>query len=155
MPIERYGVGKPLPPHLSPWVDNEEEGYKPAYAEVIEKLKNGEAIDEIDKEEDDSVAVDAKEESDIETANEAEDDDDDSESEEEEEEKKGDKKKKKARAKKRREAAPDFPSRRAPVARTARTPRCTARPQKSRQQSDAPRTRRRRQTCSPPAPAAR
>lgn len=33
-----------LPPHLSPWVNNDEEGYKPAYAEQIERMKNGEAI---------------------------------------------------------------------------------------------------------------
>merc|ERR1712226_467596 len=42
LPIARYAVGSKLPPHLSPWVDNEEEGYKPAYAEEIERIKNGE-----------------------------------------------------------------------------------------------------------------
>merc|ERR1712070_299610 len=104
LPIEKYGIGKPLPPHLSPWVDNDEEGYKPAYAEVIEKLKRGEVVDENEKEEDDSVSVDADEKSDTEVADEAEDSD----SEEEEEEgndkkRKEDLKKKKARAKKRRE----------------------------------------------------
>jgi pescadillo len=45
LPIAKYAVGASLPPHLSPWVDNEEEGYKPAYAEEIERLKNGESID--------------------------------------------------------------------------------------------------------------
>merc|ERR1712070_330474 len=104
LPIEKYGIGKPLPPHLSPWVDNDEEGYKPAYAEVIEKLKRGEVVDESEKEEDDSVSVDADEKSDTEVA----DEDSDSEEEEEEEEgndkkRKEDLKKKKARAKKRRE----------------------------------------------------
>ena len=46
LPISRYAVGSTLPPHLSPWVDDEEEGYKPAYAEEIERMKNGETIDD-------------------------------------------------------------------------------------------------------------
>jgi pescadillo protein len=45
LPISNYAVGAALPPHLSPWVDNDEEGYKPAYAEHIERLKNGEAVE--------------------------------------------------------------------------------------------------------------
>ena len=104
LPIEKYGVGKALPPHLSPWVDNDEEGYKPAYAEEIEKLKRGEVIEEGEKVDDDSVSVDAGEKSEEEVA-----DEEDSESESESEEegnikrKKEDLKKKKARAKKRRE----------------------------------------------------
>lgn len=47
MPIAKYAVGAALPPHLSPWVDNEEEGYKPAYAEEIERIKAGESVDTI------------------------------------------------------------------------------------------------------------
>jgi pescadillo protein len=58
LPISRYASGAQLPPHLSPWVDNEEEGYKPKYAEEIERLKNGETID---FEEIETTTVDDKE----------------------------------------------------------------------------------------------
>jgi len=44
LPVKKYSIGSSLPPHLSPWVNNEEEGYKPAYAEQIERMKNGEAL---------------------------------------------------------------------------------------------------------------
>ncbi|VEU40794.1 unnamed protein product [Pseudo-nitzschia multistriata] len=104
LPINKYGVGKALPPHLSPWVDNEEEGYKPAYAEEIERLKNGETIEEVEMEDDDVVAADTTENNESEEASEADSDESEDESDEEvEEKKKGDLKKKKARAKKRRE----------------------------------------------------
>lgn len=46
LPCSKYGVATELPPHLSPWVNDEEEGYKPAYAEIIERLKNGEVVDD-------------------------------------------------------------------------------------------------------------
>eukprot|EP00527_Entomoneis_sp_CCMP2396_P007753 CAMPEP_0198144474 /NCGR_PEP_ID=MMETSP1443-20131203/16200_1 /TAXON_ID=186043 /ORGANISM="Entomoneis sp., Strain CCMP2396" /LENGTH=687 /DNA_ID=CAMNT_0043807877 /DNA_START=21 /DNA_END=2084 /DNA_ORIENTATION=+ len=57
LPIAKYAVGSQLPPHLSPWVDNEEEGYKPAYLQEIEKLKNGETVDSNDVAVDDDEAV--------------------------------------------------------------------------------------------------
>lgn len=52
LPPSKYALGVSLPPHLSPWVNDEEEGYKPKYREDIEKLKNGEMIEE--EEEDDN-----------------------------------------------------------------------------------------------------
>jgi pescadillo protein len=44
LPTSRYAVGVELPPHLSPWVDDDDEGYKPAYAEEVEMIKNGQVI---------------------------------------------------------------------------------------------------------------
>ena len=49
LPVAKYAMGATLPPHLSPWVDDEEEGYKPAYAEEIERLKNGEVISDTEE----------------------------------------------------------------------------------------------------------
>jgi pescadillo protein len=105
LPIEKYGVGKPLPPHLSPWVDDDEEGYKPAYAEEIERLKRGEVIENDVGENEDSASFDKVDEED-EVGAEDEDDDEDEQSEEElddevDKKKKNEEiKKKKARAKK-------------------------------------------------------
>ncbi|KAI3818130.1 hypothetical protein L1987_11933 [Smallanthus sonchifolius] len=39
LPTGEYMVGKVLPPHLSPFVDNEAEGYVPEYAETIKRLQ--------------------------------------------------------------------------------------------------------------------
>lgn len=39
LPTEEYMVGRVLPPHLSPFVDNEAEGYVPEYAETIKRLQ--------------------------------------------------------------------------------------------------------------------
>ncbi|KAM0943637.1 putative BRCT domain-containing protein [Dioscorea sansibarensis] len=39
LPTEPYAVGRVPPPHLSPFVDNEAEGYVPEYAETIKRLK--------------------------------------------------------------------------------------------------------------------
>jgi len=104
LPIENYGVGKSLPPHLSPWVDNDEEGYKPTYAEVIERLKNGEVVDEDEMEESDMASIDKNRKSDIEGADDSGNSSNESDGHDNEEElKEEDIKKKKARAKKKRE----------------------------------------------------
>ncbi|KAG6583585.1 Pescadillo-like protein [Cucurbita argyrosperma subsp. argyrosperma] len=39
LPTEDYLVGRVPPPHLSPFVDNEAEGYVPDYAETLNRLK--------------------------------------------------------------------------------------------------------------------
>ncbi|VFQ91879.1 unnamed protein product [Cuscuta campestris] len=39
LPTEDYFVGRVPPPHLSPFVDNEAEGYVPEYAETIKRLQ--------------------------------------------------------------------------------------------------------------------
>lgn len=59
LPVQKYGVGHELPPHLSPWVDDNEEGYVPKYKEEIEKIRNGEMLDEIEEDNVDSGAVKA------------------------------------------------------------------------------------------------
>merc|ERR1712157_204210 len=46
LPPSKYAIGEPLPPHLSPWVNDDEEGYKPKYKEDIERFKNGEIVED-------------------------------------------------------------------------------------------------------------
>ncbi|RVX08938.1 Pescadillo-like [Vitis vinifera] len=39
LPTDAYMVGRVPPPHLSPFIDNEAEGYVPEYAEMIKRLQ--------------------------------------------------------------------------------------------------------------------
>ena len=98
LPIAKYTVGATLPPHLSPWVDNEEEGYKPAYAEEIERLKLGESVDDMAE---DQEASEAEEEADEGDGEAAEEESEEEEDEEEDDDDKKDDEKKKKRNKKR------------------------------------------------------
>lgn len=87
LPTSRYGLGVELPPHLSPWVDNEEEGYKPAYAEEIECLKNGQVMPQASTEEEkassDSESTDSDDDKDSNEENDIVDEDEEEEEDEE------------------------------------------------------------------------
>lgn len=41
MPAELYAPGRPPPPHLSPFVDHEAEGYTPEFAHTVAQLQVG------------------------------------------------------------------------------------------------------------------
>lgn len=41
LPADLYAPGHPPPPHLSPFVDNEAEGYAPEYAAKVKQLQVG------------------------------------------------------------------------------------------------------------------
>jgi hypothetical protein len=82
LPIAKYTVGIELPPHLSPWVDNEEEGYTPRYAVEIARMKSGEegamedASDDEEEEEEDEAMGDVQEEDGESSAEESEEEED-------------------------------------------------------------------------------
>lgn len=97
LPVAKYVAGKTLPPHLSPWVDDEEEGYKPAYAEEIERLKNGEVVDDAEEEMEKEDSSEEKEypEEDIDSVEASEEEDGDEDEQVEKDEKRQERKRKK------------------------------------------------------------
>ena len=44
LPASSYAVGKTLPPHLSPFVDDAAEGYVPSYAQELRRIRGLEPI---------------------------------------------------------------------------------------------------------------
>jgi len=60
LPCGRYGVGASLPPHLSPWADEADTGYTPAYADEVERIRKGlpPIVPASDEEEEEEVELD-------------------------------------------------------------------------------------------------
>lgn len=83
LPVQQYFPGMPPPAHLSPFVDNQKEGYVPDRQKEINRLK-GEGMEESDEEEEmQEPAKKEKEAAESDSEEEEEEEDSDSESEEE------------------------------------------------------------------------
>eukprot|EP01006_Ploeotia_vitrea_P050545 TRINITY_DN67474_c3_g1_i1.p1 TRINITY_DN67474_c3_g1~~TRINITY_DN67474_c3_g1_i1.p1 ORF type:complete len:641 (-),score=414.11 TRINITY_DN67474_c3_g1_i1:69-1991(-) len=120
LPTDPYAVGAALPPHLSPFVDDEKEGYVPKQRQVLAKwgaAANGQSVDDEDdvdddeEEEGDSGNEDGdsdQDESDDDDDGDESDDEDKEDDDEEEEEQPKKKKQKKNKKRKREEEAKEL-----------------------------------------------
>eukprot|EP00397_Hematodinium_sp_SG-2012_P018098 GEMP01018524.1.p1 GENE.GEMP01018524.1~~GEMP01018524.1.p1 ORF type:complete len:567 (+),score=152.76 GEMP01018524.1:82-1782(+) len=62
LPVGGYGVDKALPPHLSPFVNDEEEGYVPEQRKVLDSIMGTKRAEEVAEEEDEDMVLEKKEE---------------------------------------------------------------------------------------------
>jgi len=62
LPVGPYGVDKALPPHLSPFVNDEEEGYVPEQRKILDEIMGSKREEEIEEEADEEVQLEKREE---------------------------------------------------------------------------------------------
>ena len=58
LPTPEYGVGAKLPPHLSPFADNDKLGYTPRRAKELQAYAEGQSLDQIEWSDDEAAGSD-------------------------------------------------------------------------------------------------